>query len=237
MTRRKRARSKVKKSKASAPYGLFVNIVSDGWVGDGSIALGVPIPVLFLDASQRTELDDVIEAHTYDHLDNGDVETRWMSAPDDHWIGLDIKFKRPIETRAIIRFPMPKYGILVHQALKSKAVYIHSARPGVEFGDYYDPSTSPNQAGAGNSRPLLISLPHGGFERVWESKFRAILFEHFRKRALLPKSRARKEAEKLYARIDELSDIRVLRNPNPSGKGLYLKAADFMQAAESAPNE
>lgn len=102
--KRKNRSAKVKTKKTVVPYKYFVEIVADGALANGSTAGGLQVPVAILDASNRSDLSDVIAAHSHDHLNNGDIETVWTGAPDNSWIGLDIKFKRPIVT-ALIEIP------------------------------------------------------------------------------------------------------------------------------------
>lgn len=220
MTRRRAP--KVKKRKAQLPFHCVVDVVADGSIANGQVAEGAQVPVLVLDASQRQDIHDVFAAHRYGHLNYGDVRTIWAGDPKN-WIALDILFDRPVETRVIIRLPMPKYALLVHLALKAKAVHIHAGRPGSRFADYYHPSKSINRGLESDAGSILLTLPPGGFEKLWGGMYRAQLAKYFKKTRKCSTAQARDMANEALSNIDKFASVRIPRGP-ATGKMLYVEA-------------
>lgn len=204
----KEGRKKVKKRIRRTSYFDVVDIVADGSIGSPLQANGLQVPVLVLDTSQRQDLDDVFHAHSFEHLNNGDVRTIWSSQTNGNWVGLEINFERPVETRAIIRFSVPHYSALVHLALSSQAVIIHPGQPGSKFKDVHFPeesdgSQTPKQGG------LFLNVPHGGFEQVWEKMYRKQLFKYFKKEMKCSDQKAKELADAQYSAVNELSNIQL----------------------------
>lgn len=233
MTRRRAP--KVKSRKAPLPFPYIVDVVADGSIASGQVADGAHVPVLILDASQRQDILDVFSAHSYAHLDYGDIRTIWVGDPST-WIGLDVHFERPVETRAIIRLPMPKYALLVHLALEAKALYIHAGRPGVKFADYYHPSKSTIDGLGSTDNSILLTLPHGGFEKLWGKMYRKQLVQYFKKARKCSQSEARDLANEALSKIDEFASVKIPRGDS-SGKMIYVETGGDGEATEAGPGE
>lgn len=221
--RPKTRKTKVKSRKSIVSPMHVVDIVADGALAHGHTAGGLHIPVVFLDTSQRSDIDDVFLAHSYEHLDHGDAESIWIGTPDSSWIGLDVRFKRPVEARAVIKFRMPKYAMLVNLALTAKALYIHPGKPGSKFSDHYFPSENAGGEVVSNSPSLMLQIPHGGFELMWKKIYRSQLVAYF-KNAGSPSDEAAQKADKAISRIDDLSNFRLQPQASAAegGKMLYL---------------
>ena len=224
---------KAKKRKAILPYMHVVDIVADGTLADSRQAGGLQVPVLVLDTSQRPDINDVLLAHSYEHLDNGDVETIWTQS-DANWIGLDVQFKRPVETRAIIRFPLPKYAMLIHLTLTAQSLRIHPGQPGSKFSDFYFPVESDDRAVESTSESLFLDVPRGGFEIIWNDMYRSHLVKYFKNTRKCSDAKARELAEEAFSNIDTMSNFRLPRNSAETGRMLYLKSADLTQAPDDA---
>lgn len=204
-------------------YFGVVDIVADGSIGSPLQANGLQVPVLVLDTSQRPDLDDVFHAHSFDHLNNGDVRTIWSSQANGRWVGLEVNFERPVETRAIIRFPVPHHSSLVHLALSSQSIIIHRGQPGVKFKDIYFPtedgsSTTTSQEG------ILLNVPHGGFELVWEKMYKKQLFKYFKNEYKCSDQKAEELMNAQYSAVDGLSNIQIpgSREADKPAKMLYI---------------
>jgi hypothetical protein len=53
-----------------------IRVISDAFIANMKLADGRLLPVLLLDCSSRTDIEDLIKAHT--HISTpGDVKTRW----------------------------------------------------------------------------------------------------------------------------------------------------------------
>ncbi|MBP2214683.1 hypothetical protein JOJ87_005095 [Rhodococcus ruber] len=206
----------------------MLDIVADGSLAQPRFASGFQVPILVLDTSLRPDVNDVFDAHLYAHLnggDDGDIETAWIGDPDS-WVGLDVRFKRPIKTRAVIKFPLPKYALLVHLALKSRAISIHAGKPGAKFSDYYNPSDDNSQQVTSMSGSITLTLPHGGFEKIWGKTYRSHLIEYFKRSYKCSLEDARQYADEALSGIEDFTNTRVPRNPSKSGEMLYIKATN-----------
>lgn len=178
------------------PTADIVPIVGDALIA-GPVAEGAGIPLLILDCRERSDLSELIRVHQ--HLPPGDVRFQWgqIDGRSDDVI-LELRFERPIETTAILRFSIEDQGILVEAALTGKAVYLQAGRPGDRL--IHDPD-----------RPkLLVELPETGFRPTWDNLFINRMTEVVSKRLGVPRKRAEPHARRL---IDELRTVTGFRMP------------------------
>ena len=174
----------------------MVLVVGDAAIA-GETAEGRMVPLLILDTSERPDIDEIIRVHSY--LSPGDVTSNWGSIdrnPD--LVGLVLDFVRPMATRVAICFSIEKQAILVDAALRAKAMYIQSGRPGDRY--IHDPD-----------RPkLIIELPEGEFHSEWEAIFLNRMTNYFSRKLKLSKKRAYPVARDM---LDELRKVTWFRMP------------------------
>lgn len=237
MIRRKPSKPRVKTRRAITPYRHMVDVAGDGLLARPDVANGAAVPVVILDGSDRPDLQKVIEAHQYDHLNDGDTEVVWVGDPDK-WIGLDIRFLQPVPTRAIVRLPMPKYAVVAHLALKSNALYIHIGGPSSKFSDYYLREEENPEGIKFVSEPIFLSTPPGGFEKIWDDVCTKVLTKHFRKEYMFSRDVARNSAEELVSRFNDLANVKVSKKTSGPPKVLYLTPHDVpgVEGAEIITN-
>jgi hypothetical protein len=174
----------------------LIPIVADGSLA-GQVAEGVNIPLVIIDTSKRPDIAEVIRVHA--HLPPGDVAFTWGGAegrPDDVLLILD--FKRPIETRAVLRFSIGTQGILVEAALTAKAIYLQAGKPGDRL-----------KHDVGRPK-LLVELPDTGFRPKWNELFLSGITAAIRAEHELSQQEAEPLARKV---IEELRTVTSFRMP------------------------
>lgn len=135
-----------------------VMIVSDAAISTRGTVEGKLIPLLIIDTSDRPDIDELVRVHA--KQPTGDVSCQWC-----HLIGgkgkiaLYLRFKRPIELGMVLQFDIVRQGIIIDQALTSRAIYIQPGRPGDRFASKLD-----------NPR-ILLEIPDTGFQPEWERLF------------------------------------------------------------------
>ena len=116
---------------------------------------------------------------------------------------------------------MPKYAIVVNQAIRANALIIHAGHSESKFSDYYLPSGE-DKGLVSDSPSIMVQIEHGGFERKWGEIYRSALAQYFRSQGA-PKKDASRMANEALTAIGTFADFRLDRRSTPSGKMLYLK--------------
>jgi hypothetical protein len=81
------------------------------------------IPVVIVDASQNTDVQNLISLHQY--TPPGDVNSTWAFRRfDSKYIFLKLEFLRPVNTTIYIPFGLEKYASLVSGVMISRAMYL-----------------------------------------------------------------------------------------------------------------
>ncbi|WP_204036550.1 hypothetical protein [Micromonospora qiuiae] len=152
--------------------------------------------MVIIDTTIRPELDELVRLHR--HLPPGDVTYRWGQAErDEDLISLSLSFVRPIAVRAALMFSIEQEGIIVDNALNSRAIYLQPGRPGDRLK--HDPH-----------RPkILIEVADDDFRERWEDIVVRRLAKVIRRRSRIPREGARWLAGQWLARSREITGFRL----------------------------
>ena len=155
----------------SAEQQRRVPIVGDAAIAAARIGDGKLIPLVIIDTSERSDLDEVIRLHA--HLGPGDVKVQWgMPLEKTDKIILVLSFRNPIEAVAILEFDIVLQGILVDQILTARVFYLQSGRP----GDRY--ITNPS------APRIFVEVPDTGVRGHWDKLFHKRVAKHMRAKGL-----------------------------------------------------
>ncbi|WP_159078615.1 hypothetical protein [Sphingobium yanoikuyae] len=172
--------------------------------GDGAIAIhgvneGRVIPLVILDTSVRTEINEYIRIHQFSG--HGDVTITWgqaLSRPDT--VSLMLNFIRPVELSFAIIFELQKaHSILVEGALCSGGLYLQA---GVEGDRVRNTIEQPR---------VVIEIPDTGFRPRWEKICQRYLAKKMRA-AGLDRKAAKHVAAEQYSELQKMA----LARPFPS---------------------
>lgn len=171
-----------------------VRIINDAAVATVGVGESRLIPLVIIDSAERPDIEELVRVH--EHLPPGDVSVQWghLKKGSDR-IALILRFTRPTELLLVLEFDIVRQGILVDQALSSRALYLQPGRDGDRLSNTLD------------AKKILIEVPNTGFQKTWDE----ILFKHmvkdFRRRGL--SKHEAKEATK--AVIDEWRKFGISR--------------------------
>ncbi|MDG4760495.1 hypothetical protein [Micromonospora sp. WMMD710] len=170
-------------------------VVTDGSIA-GPAADGRMVPLVIIDTTSRPDLDELVRLHR--HLPPGDVTYRWGQAErDKDLVSLSLWFVRPIEAPAVLMFSIEREGIIVDNALNSRAIYLQPGRPGDRLK--HDPH-----------RPkILIEVPDDDFRERWEDVVVRRLAKVIRRSARITREEARLLAGQWLAQSREITGLRL----------------------------
>jgi hypothetical protein len=176
-----------------------LRIVADGAIAHPSVGEGRLIPLVILDTSSRPDLEEYIRVHQY--VGAGDVKCQWgQLIGHDNTVVLVLSFSRPADLVVIVEFDLQKnHGVLVEQALGTKALYIQAGREGDRLKHDL------------NLPKVILEVPDTGFgEKFWDKIYCRYTTAKMRERGLnrADAKRAAKES------IEELRKLRVIRMGN-----------------------
>ena len=179
-----------------------VPIVADAVIGTVAVGDGRMIPLLILDTSKRSDIDDMVNAHHHIR-GQGDVDVSW-GRPDTFFdtgaVTLLLTFKKPSRCLILLHFDIRKYGGLVDNIIRSQGLYIQPGRPGDRARTTLD-----------NPR-VLAEVPSREFQPEWDSMLRKALRKQFRKEYGLSRAKAKLATEKY---IDQWRDLLAKRIKGP----------------------
>lgn len=131
-----------------------LKLVSTAAAASAGIADGRLIPVLLVDTSSRSDIDDLIKVHKY--IAPGDVTITWgQFSGKQNSINLILSFERPVKCTAILEFDILKDGGIVDQIVLSEALYLQSAKEGERLLSTLD------------RERLLVEVPSKHFQPRW----------------------------------------------------------------------
>lgn len=179
----------------------LVPIVADGAIGHPDILDGRILPVLILDCAKHQALEDVIHAH--EHTPPGDCTTTWKwKLLSRRHVYLQLDFRFPIETTAVVAFEVATQGALVESIINTRCVYLQ-------------PLSSGELVSEGLGMPkILVEVPATTTFPIWDALHRRALEKRYKKKGLSSKQ-AREAVTQHLARMH---DIQFRKKP--AGKPL-----------------
>lgn len=173
-----------------------VRIINDAAVATVGVGEGRLIPLVIIDSIERPDVEELVRVH--EHLPPGDVNVQWghLERGSDH-IALILRFTRPMELLLVLEFDIVKQGILVDQALSSRALYLQPGRDGDRLSNTLD------------AKKILIEVPDTGFQKAWDEILVKHLIKDFRRRGL-SKHQAREATKAVIAECRKFGRSRPL---------------------------
>ncbi len=175
-----------------------LRIVADAAIATTIVGGGRLIPLMILDTTDRTDVEELIRIHQ--HLPPGDVDSQWGALESSQEkVALMLTFKRPAEMVVILEFDIVKQGILVDQALTARGIYLQSGREGDRF------LTNPDIP------KILVEIPGTGFHEFWNQLFHENIMKRMRKHGL-SRNQAKEAASKYIKEMREFAQLRLRRS-------------------------
>lgn len=167
-----------------------VPIVADGAIGHPDILDGRILPVLILDCANHQALEDLILAH--EHTPPGDCTTTWKwKLLSRRHVYLQLDFKFPIETSAVIAFEVATQGVLVESIINTRCVYLQPLSSGKLVSEGYE------------MPKIIVEVPAATTFPIWNALHRRTLEKQYKKRGLSSKQ-AREAVNQHLARIHDI---------------------------------
>ncbi len=111
---------------------ISLKIVSDAAVATGKVADGRLLPVLMVDCSARTDVEDLIKVHA--QITPGDVKTQWgKSSKTSKTVKLILSFEKPSKCKAVLEFDILKQGGIVDMIMRCEAFILQCGKEGERF--------------------------------------------------------------------------------------------------------
>ena len=179
-----------------------VPIVADGSIATVAVGDGRMIPLLILDTSKRSDIEDMVKAH---HLmeSQGDIISVW-GQPDTFFdtgsVRLLLTFERPSRCQLLLQLDIKKYGGLVDNIILSQGLYIQPGRPGDRLRTTF------------NNPRVLAEVPSRKFQPEWTKMLRKALRKIFQKEHRMSRAKAKLATEKY---IDQWRDLLSTRVKGP----------------------
>ncbi len=153
------------------------------------------IPLLIIDTTKRTDIDDMVKAH--EKLPPGDVESQWGRIfKVEINVALILQFHRPSEILVVLDFDIARQGILIEQILNAKALYLQPGRPGDKLKTTLE-----------NPR-ILIEVPDPKFKKKWKKIWHKEMSKAMREKGLNRKD-SKIAAETAIREMQKMSDFRM----------------------------
>lgn len=134
-----------------------VSIIDDGVIIDQAWAGGRPIPAIIVDASERRDIVEYINAHKMQPP--GDIVSQWgTSIKSNNFISLMLKSSRPVEIDFAIGFDAKTHHALIDGILRNNGFYLLEGKHGDKVSTLIKK----------HSGRILIEVPATGFEPIWE---------------------------------------------------------------------
>jgi hypothetical protein len=186
-----------------------VRIIADAAIAIGRVGDGRLIPLVILDTTERSDLEEFIRVHQF--LPPGDVICQWgqLERSNEH-VALIISFKMPADLVVIIEFDIIEQGCLVEQILIAKGLYLQAGRDGDRLlANFYAPK-------------VLVEIPDTGYRRYWDHTFHRQIMRHLRKRGLSRREakQAASQAIRMWQEFGQfrLPHTRHAKEPPPSSR-------------------
>lgn len=150
-----------------------VSIIEDGVIIDYEWADGRPIPAIIVDANERQDIVEYINAHRMQPP--GDVVVQWgTSISSKNNIYLTLKSSRPVLIEFSIRFDAKKHHALIDGVLRNHGFYLFEGKPRDKIS-----SLIKNEKGR-----ILVEIPSTGFEPTWDKILRKAITKRFKQQGL-----------------------------------------------------
>jgi len=174
---------------------ISLEIVSDALVATGRIADGRLLPVLLVDCSSRTDVEDLIKVHA--NIAPGDVKIMWgKSSKTSKTIKLILSFERPSKCKAVLDFDILRQGGIVDQIMRCEAFILQCGKKGERFISTID------------REKIVVEVPSRDALVLWNEELYKAL-EADGRRMGMDKKQAKEYSSGVIKRWRELGDHRM----------------------------
>lgn len=172
-----------------------VDIVNVSMISSVGVADGKMLPVIFLDTTDRPDIDNFLE--NYEKLSpiEGDVSSVFgkKNHLDNSSIQMILQFTKPIRCDIIINFLLEKYAPALDSIVRNQGCYIQSAKNGKRM------STT-----MGEPR-IILEILTGDFKDKWEDIYFKATVNKFKKKGV-SRMKAKEMANQF---IDEIRKMEI----------------------------
>jgi hypothetical protein len=170
---------------------LPVPIVSDALVASRDVADGRALPVLIIDTSSRSDIEDMIKIHK--QIRTGDVRSIWsLNSKDKNVLNLTLSFENPSKCVVVLEFDIIKYFGLIDQIMHMYSFYLHYGRKGERYINTMDREN------------IIVEVPSTHFFKEWDKLLRQALIKNAKKEFKLSRADAKERTEKLISECREI---------------------------------
>jgi hypothetical protein len=172
-----------------------LKIVSDALVANSMLADGRLLPVLLVDCTTRTDIEDLIKAHA--HITPGDVKTQWgKSSKTSKTIQLILAFEKPSKCKAVLEFDILNQGGVVDRIMCCEALILQCGVEGERFKNTLD------------REKIVVEVPSKDTWSLWnEELFKAL--EDDAKRRGMSKKQAKEYASEVIKEWRQFGNHRM----------------------------
>lgn len=172
-----------------------LEVVGDAAIASHLVGDGRLIPVLIVDTTMRPDLDELVRVHQF--VSSGDCNSQWgTNLSGKSQVLLHLEFSRPTPMVVTLSIDVASRGILVDSILMTQALYLLPGRPGDRFMTKQDDPR------------VLVEVPRGDFDVVWEKILRSALRKKFRDGGF-GRPEARVATEEFIIKMREFTGFRL----------------------------
>ncbi|MBN1617896.1 hypothetical protein JW887_00965 [Candidatus Dojkabacteria bacterium] len=140
---------------------IILPIISDGAIASSGLAEARFIPILIVDTSMHTSIDDLVRLH--DSAESGDVDSLWgIDKHNDH-IYLHLEFKQPVKTIVALKFDILKQGGIVDTIMSTRILNLQPGKIGDRPGNTLDKPS------------IYVEVPDRSLKDVWTKRWKKVL--------------------------------------------------------------
>lgn len=183
------------KFKKKVSYAKTLNIVNTASISSIHIANGKNIPVIILDTTNDSEIENAIALHK--DINRGRVSTIWGKSLDDKKIILSIDIIEPAPTKFNIIFDIVSYYGIIDSIINTQLVYI---QPG-KIGDKLQTTMSAPR--------LQLEVPSTHFYDEWYKLYIKNLSRYYRHKYGMSNKVAKQATIDLYEEMGKIRDFRM----------------------------
>jgi hypothetical protein len=187
---------KAKKPASSEIERSLVPIVSDAAISSIGVADGRMLPLVIIDTSFRSDIEDAIKAHV--KLGPGDVDSVWVkpSSKDKDRIGLLLELKKLSSCTILLSFNISRNAGLVDLIVHSQGLYLQAGRMGNRLKSTMD------------KERILVEVPSKNFQDEWNKMLHYVIERDFRKSGA-SRHEAKKMCEEFIVTMRKLGSLRM----------------------------
>ncbi len=175
----------------------YVRVANISLISSIGIADGKMLPVIFLDCSNRPDIEDLLINHSKLKDNYGKINTLFgrKSYIDNKFLYLVMMFKIPYECNVIAEFDINQHAAGIDLLVKNQVCYIQSNSKGNRIAETM------------NEPRVIIEVPSDQFTDEWEKIYFKVTTKRFTKKGY-KKEKAKELARNMITELRKI-DIRM----------------------------